>query len=98
MTADPRLRDYPYVVVKIACRDCPRVGRYRLAALAEKFGAEARLVDVLETISASCPRNKEKQWARRCQAYLPDLVDPRPPDAPVAAESRRLRVIEGGKG
>ena len=97
MAADPRLRDYPYVVVRIACRDCPRVGRYRLASLAEKFGAEARLVDVLAAISASCPRNKEKQWSRRCQAYLPDLVDPSPPDMPTAAEGRRLRVIAGGK-
>ena len=94
MTADPRLRDYPYVVVKIACRDCPRIGRYRLAALAGKFGADARLVDVLAVISASCERNKEKQWNRRCQAFLPDLVDPRPPDMPPAAEGR-LRVING---
>ena len=98
MAPDPRLRDYPYVVVRIACRDCPRAGQYRLAALAEKFGAEARLTDVLAAIAASCERNKEKQWARRCQAYLPDLVDPRPPDMPTAAtEGRRLRVIAGGR-
>ena len=92
-----RLRDYPYVVVRFACRDCPRIGRYRLAVLAERFGAEATMVDVLEAISAACLRNKERHPNRRCQAYLPDLVDPKPPDLP-AAVGNRLRVIEGGKG
>jgi len=91
-----RLRDYPYVVVRFACRDCPRIGSYRLAVLAEKFGADAAISDVLGAISASCLRNKEKHPGRRCQAYLPDLIDPRPPDLP-AAEGRRLRVIEGGE-
>ena len=91
-----RLRDYPYVVVRFACRDCPRIGQYRLAVLAEKFGAEAAMADVLEAIAASCLRNRERHPNRRCQAYLPDLVDPRPPDLP-AAIGTRLRVITGGK-
>jgi len=60
-----RLRDCPYVVVRISCRDCPRIGRYRLAVLVERFGAEALMVDVLEAISAACPRNKEKHPGRR---------------------------------
>jgi len=91
-----RLRDYPYVVVRFACRDCPRIGRYRLAVLAERFGADAAMTDVLEAVAASCLRSKERHPNRRCQAYLPDLVDPKPPDIPVAA-GRRLRVIIGGK-
>ncbi len=91
-----RLRDYPYVVVRFACRDCPRIGRYRLPVLAERFGAEAFLVDVLEAISAACLRTKEKHPGRRCQAYLPDLADPRPPDLPASA-GKRLRVINGGR-
>ena len=91
-----RLHDYPYVVVRFARRDCPRIGRYRLAPLAERFGAEALMVNVLEAIAGGCLRNKEKHPGRRCQAYLPDLVDPRPPDIP-AAEGRSIRVIEGGK-
>lgn len=92
-----RLRDYPYVVVRFACRDCPRIGRYRLAVLAEKFGAEAAMADVLEAIASSCPRTRERHPGRRCQAYLPDLTEPTPPDLPAAAE-RRLRLIAGGKG
>jgi hypothetical protein len=72
-----RLRDYPYVVVRFARRDCPRLGRYRLAVLAERFGAEMAMADVLDAIAGACPRNRERHPGRRCQAYLPDLVDPR---------------------
>ena len=96
MDRDCRLRDYPYVVVRFACRDCPRVGQYRLAVLAERFGADASMVDVLAAISSTCLRNKEKHPGRRCQAYLPDLVDPKPPDLPAVA-TKRFRLIVGGK-
>src|SRR5664279_2176509 len=91
-----RLRDYPFVVVRFAYHDCPRIGRYRLAVLAERFGADALLPDVLEAISATCPRTRERHPGRRCQAYLPDLTEPRPPDLPKAA-SRGLTLIAGGK-
>jgi len=33
MDRNLRLRDYPCVVVRFACRDCPRIGRYRQAYL-----------------------------------------------------------------
>lgn len=89
------LRDYPFVVVRFACRDCPRIGRYRLAVLAERFGAEADLRDVLDAISATCPRARESHPARRCEAYYPDLSEPRPPDLPATA--RGLRVVRGGR-
>ena len=96
MRSEPRLRDYPFVIVRFACRDCPRIGQYRLAVLAERFGADAAIGDVLAAISATCLRNKEKHPGRRCQAYLPDLTEPKPPDLPSAA-GRRLRLIAGGK-
>ena len=60
MDRDFRVRDYPYVVVRFACRDCPRIGRYQLAVLSERFGADALMVDVLEAISSTCLRNNEK--------------------------------------
>lgn len=85
------------MVVRFACRDCPRIGRYRLAILAERFGAEADLEDVLDAVSASCLRREERHPVRRCQAYLPDLEGGKPPDLPAAAGGR-LRVIRGGKG
>jgi len=36
--------------LRIACRECPRIGRYRLAVLAERFGADADTQDVLEAL------------------------------------------------
>jgi hypothetical protein len=44
----------PYIVLRIACREGPRIGRYRLAVLAECFGADAEAQAVLEAIAASC--------------------------------------------
>ena len=38
-----RLALYPFVVVRIACRVCPRNGAYRLARLAAKFRPETSL-------------------------------------------------------
>jgi|SRR4051794_16559746 hypothetical protein len=92
-----RLKDYPYVAVRFACRDCPRLGRYRLAVLAERFGAEAELENVLAAVSASCPRHRESHPGRHCQAYYPDLPPRRPPDLPSHLQVIKLRVIEGGR-
>jgi len=97
MSPDGRVRDYPFVVVRFACRDCPRIGRYRLAVLAERFGAEADLATVLEAISASCPRQLESHPGRRCRAYYPDLPPPQPPDLPADLRPQRLRLIVGGR-
>ena len=69
MNPDGRLRDYPFVVVRFACRECPRMGRYRLAVLAERFGADVDLATVLEAISAGCPRQRESHPGRGCRAY-----------------------------
>ena len=55
-------------MVRFACRDCPRVGRYRLAVLAERCGADTDLEDVLAAISANCPRHRESHLGRRCRA------------------------------
>jgi hypothetical protein len=38
----------------------------------------------MEAISAARPRTRERHPGRRCQAYLPDLTKPRPPDLPLA--------------
>lgn len=91
------LRDYPYVIVRFACRDCPRMGRYRLVVLAERFGADADLRMVLETISSSCPRSDDKRPKGRCEAYYPDIDSNRPPDLP-ARMGRTLKIIHGGRG
>ena len=97
MNPDGRLREYPYIVVRFACRECPRIGRYRLAVLAERFGADADLATVLEAISASCPRQLESHPGRGCRAYYPDLPPTQPSDLPADLRPQRLRLIMGGR-
>jgi hypothetical protein len=83
----PRLSTYPYVIVRIACEGCRRKGAYRLARLADRFGAEAGLDDVLKRLSADCPNRGLKRFKGAypvCGAMLPDLGSPTPPDVPPA--------------
>jgi hypothetical protein len=89
-----RLRDYPYVIVRFACRHCPRLGRYRVAVLAERFGAD---VD-MEAVSSSC-RGRTGERGMTCGAYFPDLPPEQPPDLPRSLLPReRLKIIRGGRG
>jgi hypothetical protein len=90
------LLNYPYVVLRLACRYCARVGSYRLVRLAVKFGCEAHLADVVVRLAADCPHWKaNKRWPEGCGVFLPDLEAPRRlPNDPVAGV---VRVIEGGK-
>lgn len=66
-----RLRDYPYVRVRVACVWCPRrQGDYRLADLAARLGPDCTLADALERISRRCRR--PKPWnVRGPNAYAP---------------------------
>jgi hypothetical protein len=93
-----RLRDYPYIVVRFSCRHCPRIGRYRVAVLAERYGADIEMGDLLEEVSASC-RARVSERALACGAYFPDLPPEKPPDLPRALLPReRLKLIRGGRG
>src|SRR5690348_6665580 len=88
----------PFVVVRLGCRACPRLGRYRLATLAERFGANASLADVLQALSASCPRQQRPSHSGPdCGAYYPDLPPRQPPDLPAAMQPQCLRLIVGGR-
>jgi hypothetical protein len=46
-----RLALYPFVVVRIVCRQCSRKGAYSLARLAAKFGPEITLRDLTNRFS-----------------------------------------------
>jgi hypothetical protein len=81
--------------VRLACRRCSRKGSYSLARLAEKHGAEVRLMDLLGNLAGDCamwePRHPIMD---RCGAYFADLELPNPPpDLPPPAARRNLRVV-----
>ena len=98
-----RLSLYPYVVVRVACERCPwRRGSYRLARLAEKYGAETPLDELIGLIAFDCPfregphRRRGNQYVPKCHARFVDLEGPpRPPDLPPAM--RAFSVVKGGK-
>jgi hypothetical protein len=100
-----RLSEFPWVIVRVDCPLCPyRKGQYRLARLAEKYGAAIRLCDLIDRIALDCPR-KSLPWERppdqydpRCKARFTDLeaTSRPPPDLPPMM--RKLTVVQGGKG
>ena len=91
-----RLSTYPYVVVRIACSSCRGEGCDRLARLADRFGAEALMVDVLKQLSADCPNSSIRRFQGACLAcrvMLPDLARPTPPHVTPAVARLRLRIV-----
>jgi hypothetical protein len=92
--SDDPLHRYPYVLVRIGCEVCQRFGRYKLARLAAKYGANICLQDLLARLTADCDAsNPRHPLYRECQARFIDLDPPRrPPDMP----ARRMRV-QGGR-
>lgn len=93
--------DYPWVVCRVQCNLCRRSGQYRLARLAEKYGASTSLSHMLSLLAADCPwiadRFKAQKYRKGCGIHLPDIErDPTPPpDLPPTL--RGLQIIEGGK-
>jgi hypothetical protein len=100
-----RLLDFPWVIVRVDCPLCPdRRGQYRLARLAEKFGADIQLCDLIDQIAIEGPR-KSLPWERSPNQYDPECrarftnleaTSRPPPDLPPMM--RKLMVIQGGKG
>jgi hypothetical protein len=91
-----RLAFYPFVVVRIGCRQCSRKGAYRLARLAAKFGPEITLRDLTNRFSYDCMWRAEarsKKGKSACGVYLPDLEHKRPPDLPPGMV--KLRLVKG---
>jgi hypothetical protein len=74
-----KLATYPFVIVRIGCAPCKRQGEYRLARLADKFGAETPLADVLKALTKDCPHTADtgRQICRqRCPLALERMLSP----------------------
>jgi len=70
MNGAVKLADYTEGQVLVACAKCERRGRYRLAGLIDRFGADFGLPDLLRELSHNCP--KWSGWDR-CGAVYPEL-------------------------
>lgn len=93
------LPSFPYVIVRAYCTLCSRTGQYRLARLADKYGAEASLEEVLDMLAGDCKyRGRSRHPIRSgCGALFKDLAagpDRPPPDVPPA---QRLRLVSSRK-
>lgn len=51
-----RLLSYPYVIVRLKCAACHREGSYRLARLAEKYGAGIEMDGLLLHLVGACKK------------------------------------------
>jgi hypothetical protein len=91
------LTTFPYVVVRLDCTLCTRTGRYRLARLADRYGANCSLKELLEHLAGDCAYRKRQRHPIRpgCGARFKDLAsrEPPPPDIP---PSSRLRLVAKG--
>ena len=56
------LASYPYVIVRLACTMCSRKGSYRLARLAEKYGAQIDMRQLLEFLGKDAPSNSSRSF------------------------------------
>ncbi len=99
-----RLSDFPWVIVRVDCPLCPhRKGQYRLARLAEKYGADIKLCDLMDKIAFDCPK-KSLPWERppnqydpKCKARFTDLEGTSSPPSDLPPMMRKLTVIQGGR-
>lgn len=95
------LAEYPFVIVRIECNLCGRSGSYRLARLAERFGADCTIENLLDQIAGQRCRyqrpwkvKRPRKYVPYCHIMLPDLHGGAPPDAP---PSQGIRLVVNNK-
>jgi hypothetical protein len=71
MSALLRLCDYPHARLVVACGPCGRRGRWSVARLAERHGAEIPLHTLLPLLTAEC------KWQRGPKDPAPRPYEPR---------------------
>lgn len=61
------LRERGFDRLRIECAKCPRSGSYRLDAALKRWG-DAKLPDLLSTLTADCPKGKGADAFDQCGA------------------------------
>ena len=73
MTGSLTPRTYPTDTITIRCDQCGREGRYRRATLAERFGPDKAMPDILDAITLGCGRYAPLS-TDRCKAVYGELA------------------------
>lgn len=95
------LGQWPWIYVHFRCHWCPREAQTHIAVLASSYGHKAPLLFPFRRFVGGCPNDphsemwKPQKYGRKCGAYCPDMLAPRPPDLPPSLSP--LTLIEGGK-
>ncbi len=61
-------------VVEVRCTKCDRRGRYRIATLIERYGADFAGPDLRKKLSADCEKHAAAEY-ERCDIYFPGMLD-----------------------
>ncbi len=64
------LSDFTLPKMKLICRECDRSGRYDLERLKARFGRDAAIGDVIESLVGYCVERRRG----RCRAGCDDLI------------------------
>jgi hypothetical protein len=61
-------------VLHVHCPKCSRAGSYRLSGLIEKRGRDGKVIDLLDELTADCPKKQARNMNDPCGAKCPDLA------------------------
>ena len=61
-------------VLRVACEKCGRDGSYRLNALIEKRGRDAKLIDWLDEIATDLRKEASRQYERSIRRTVPAIA------------------------
>jgi len=73
MTGSLTPSTYPTDTATVRCDQCGREGRYRRGTLADRFGPDMAMPDILNAITQDCGRNAPLS-TDRCKAVYGELV------------------------
>ena len=71
----PRLGDFPFANVEVACNKCGRTGRYAKAGLVKRFGVNCTFLKIRQHFESTCERSNDiARLNEVCGVMFPDLV------------------------
>jgi hypothetical protein len=68
------LAEHPIEMVRLECTKCGRRGQYRKAALIERYGPDANMVDLRLRLAAGCPKIAANRAMDLCGVIYTDRI------------------------